>query len=293
MSNKLCLGSPAGASWHSVKGYPSVEAKSPRSDITMIHAPRPLSLPKAHQPSKSLANRVGKMKPPKRFNKPVGRKSWRDITLGDGADYGYKAWMLAKKIATLVNVEEKVHDVDGSAGVTVTSGGSVINLSNIAQGTDYFNRVGDSILGQSMQLTATIRGNTSTASHRLRVLLVSDKEQNGTDPTFGELLQGGTSPITQPYNLFYEQRFNVLYDEVFVINNVIGLATGGTSSGFIAEQLIAPSLDRKWNKHVLYDATAAADASNRENALYLMLISDDAANGPVFLYNFRFRFTDN
>ncbi len=294
MSNRQCQIVPAGASWHTSAGRSEEKVKlSPRSDVTKFLAPQSLSAPRKN-PAKSMVAKAGNLKGRvRKSTNPVRRRTWRDITAGDAADYGYKAWVLAKKMATLINVEEKVHDVDGSGGINVNSTPTVINLSNIAQGTDYFNRVGDSILVQSFELRLTAVGETNAEAQKMRVLLVADKEQNGTDPTLGEVLQGGTSPLIQPYNVFYEQRFNVLYDELVTMNNRVGLATGGTSTAFLGERVDMPDLVRKWNKHIKYDASAAADASNRENALYLMCVSNSASTGPGLQYTFRLRFTDN
>jgi hypothetical protein len=285
---------PAGAPWHLV-GKSSYEEKlSPRSNLSkQFQAP---ARAPAVRPSESQVAKIGNMRrPPRKSTNPVRPKgrTWRDITAGDAVDYGYKAWLLAKRISTLINVEEKVHDVDGTSGTTVTTTATVVNLSNIAQGSDYFNRIGDSILGQSMEFRARVVGNTASPRHVIRILLVADREQNGTDPVIGEVLQAGTSPVIQPYNVFYTSRFNVLYDELVHLNNAVGLATGGTSTTYLSDQEHLPMMARKWNRHVKYDAAAAADASNRENALYLMAISADATDGPSLTYTFRFRFTDN
>ncbi len=297
MPQKVVSRAPAGAEWHTLNRRSNSEEKSlsPRSTHTMIlQAPQPLALPK--KPS-SLASKAASMKlKPKSKRKstlPIGRRTWRDITAGDAVDYGWKAWNLAKKISTLINVEEKVWDVDGSGGTTITSTPTVVNLSNIAQGTDYFNRIGDSILVQSMEFRAEVEGNAAAANHSLRVLLVADRYQDGVDPSLGDVLQAGTSPLVQPYNVFTRQRFSILYDQLIEINNVVGLATSGTSSSYYGLRMDIPDMARKWNKHIKFDASAGADASNRENALFLMAVSSNASNGPALKYTFRLTFTDN
>lgn len=217
----------------------------------------------------------------------------RDVKLGTVADYGVKAWNLAKHLATLINVEEKVWDVDGSSGTTLTTTTTVVNLSNIAQGADYLNRSGDSILAQEMEFRAKLTGNAVVSGHNVRIIIVSDKLQRGVDPVLGDVLQGGTSPFVQPYLEPQEGRFEILYDELVQIVHTVGLAAAGTSTDYVMARLALPVLKRKWNKHIKYQGTTGADASNWVNGLFLFAFSADATNGPSLQYTFRLRFTDN
>lgn len=219
--------------------------------------------------------------------------NWRSITAGDAVNYGVKAWNLAKHLATLINVEEKVFDVDGSAALEMTTTPTVVNLTNIAQGNDYFNRSGDSILGQSIEFRARVIGNAASVGDCCRILIVRDKLQRGVDPTLGDVLQGGTSPIPQPYLEPQDQRFDVLYDHVICPVNLPGLATTGTSTTYVPARHVLPALLRKWNSHIKYQGTSAADASNWLGGLYLMAVSTVASNGSYLNYTFRLRFTDN
>jgi hypothetical protein len=232
-----------------------------------------------------------KRQPGRKNRKPP--PSWRDFTTGQAADYGWKAYQMAKQLWTLMNVEEKVFDVDGSSGTTITSTPLVVNLSNIAQGSDYYNRIGDSILAQRIEFRARCSGNAASGSHHLRVLIVTDKENQGADPTLGFVLEAASDPLTANYHPLYSQRFTVHYDETIALVNPVGLATGGTSTGYVMDRAVLPRMDKKHNKHIKYDATAGADASNLEGAMFLMAVASDAANGPSLMYNFRLSFTDN
>lgn len=221
-------------------------------------------------------------------------RSWRQYNLGDAADAGVKAWQLAKHLATLINVEEKTWDVDGTAGVTLTTTPTVVNLSNIAQSDDYNGRTGDSILCQSIEFRAAVTGNAATPRNRIRLLIVRDKANRGVDPVLGDVLQGGTSAFTQPYLEPQSGRFDVLYDEhIALVAKSVGLAASGTSTDYIPDVIILPSMVRKYNAHIKYQGAAGADASNWAGALFLMAISADATNGPNLTYTFRVKFTDN
>ncbi len=245
-------------------------------------------------PAKLLTLSKKSTNPVPKKGRGKGKGGWRAVTAGDVANYGLKAWQLAKHLATLINVEEKVFDVDGSGGTTITSTPTVVNLTNIAQGNDYFNRSGDSILGQSIEFRARLNSNAAQACSWIRILIVSDRLQRGADPVLGDVLQGGTNPSVQPYLEPQDQRFDHLYDHLIHINTVgVDLATGGTSTAYISSRIPVPSLFRKWNKHIKYQGTTAADGSNWIGGLYLMAVSGDATNGPNLSYTFRLRFTDN
>lgn len=263
------------------KGNPktSPETVNPRAPI-----PQHLMLARTRKSNKP----VPKLRPGK-----GGRgRGWRDITAGDAVNYGVKAWNLAKHLATLINVENKCWDVDGSTGVTVTSTPSVINLSNIAQGSDYVNRQGDSILAQSIEFRCRVVGNPLVNGHNMRVLIVRDKLQRGVDPVLGDVLQGGSEPTVQPYLEPQEGRFDILYDEIVNLNHVEE-NSGVSTTAYIPQRKVLPSLIRKWNQHIKYQNTTGADGSNWIGGLYLMAVSGDASNGPSLRYTFRLRFTDN
>jgi hypothetical protein len=222
------------------------------------------------------------------------QKDWQDTTIRDGISYGKKAWQLAKHLATLINVEDKKFDVDGSTATVISSTASVYNLSNIAQGNDYNNRSGDSILAQGMELRIAVGGSSVNNGSYLRVLLVADRENHGADIAIGDVLQGGAVPFLQPINATSGNRFEVLYDEVVFMSALSpALASSGTSTAYIPDRLLLPVLNRKWNKHIKYTSSAGADASNWENALFLVAISSDATNGPTISFTFRLHFTDN
>jgi hypothetical protein len=224
---------------------------------------------------------------------PKKSKGWRAITAGDAVDYGFKAWQLAKHLATLINVEDKKFDVDGTAGAVVTTTATIVNLTNIAQGNDYNNRSGDSILGQALEFRARVTGNSAGPMQNLRLLVVVDRENHGVDPVIGDVLQGATSPFLAPMLATAANRFEVLFDEYVVLTNAVGLAATGTSTDYVPDTIILRPLIRKWNKHIKYTSSAGADASNWENAIFLMAISSSASNGPNLAYHFRLHFTDN
>ncbi len=263
-------------------GYVLVEKKQP--------APSPPIKALATMP-RSTGRRVTPL-PTKK--KPKRRQGWRDVTVGDTIDYGWKAYQMVKDVVRLINVEEKVFDVDGTgSSTTVTSTPLVVNLSNIAQGTDYYQRIGQSIKLLSIEFSYSALGSSAQNGNMLRLLVLQDRENQGVDPTLGEVLTGLSTPILALPHPLYRQRFRILVDEKLSFTNYPDLATSGTSTGYVPDRKAPKYFSFKMNGHMHYDATAGADASNLEGALFLMAVSLDAANGPGIRYSSRITFTDN
>lgn len=255
------------------------EEKKPRT----LAARRPMSRPR---------NRIQPVRPPR--SGPRRAPGWRNITAGDAADYGYKAYQMAKGLVRLINVEEKIFDVDGTGStVTITSTPTVINLSNVAQGTDFFERVGNSIRPQSFRFAFSSTGSSAINGNMMRLLVVQDKENHGVDPTLGDVLAGLSLPILAPLNPETKQRFRILIDRAMSFRNVPDLSTSGTSTTYIVDRKEPEIFEFRLGGHIYYDDTAGADASNLEGAIFLMAVSLDAANGPGIRYTSRLTFTDN
>ncbi len=237
-------------------------------------------------------NRIQPVRPPR--SGPRRSPGWRDFTAGQAVDYGYKAYQMAKGLVRLINVEEKIFDVDGTASTTtITSTPTVVNLSNIAQGTDYFNRIGNSIRPQTFRFAFSASGSSAVNGNMMRLLVVQDKENQGVDPTMGDVLAGLSTPILAPPNPETKQRFRILVDRALAFKNVPDLASSGTSTVYVLDRLQPEVFEFRLGGHIYYDDTAGADASNLEGALFLMVASLDAANGPGLRYTSRLTFTDN
>lgn len=222
--------------------------------------------------------KFGKRRP--RTGQPSRRRAG-DITV-NAYDIANKAWQASKYIMSMINVEQKFFDVNSN--FTALSTGAIANLSNVAEGSDYLNRDGNSILLQRIEFACYISQQTSilTVPCFVRCMIFCDKMQRGTDPTLAEILETTSVNvnIVSPVLHYTAGRFQVLYDKVFTLS--VGNATGH-----------AVSFEKELHQHVMYSSTTGADASNWTGALYLLFLSNDAVNPPtVQMYN-RLVFTDN
>lgn len=204
------------------------------------------------------------------------------MTVSDVASVAQKAWQASKYIMSMINVETKVFDVTGSTTVGTTA--AVYNLSNIAEGSDYNNREGNSILCQGMELRYSLESNITAANTAfVRLIVVCDNDQRGADPALSDLLETTSAGLSvcSPMLHYVNKRFSVLYD------HTTAMCTSAASASHVF------NIPLKWNKHVRYSYSTGADTSNWEGALYLFTIGTQNTTPPSFNFYNRLFFTDN
>lgn len=199
------------------------------------------------------------------------------------------AWSLAKRTASglneirrLINVEEKVLQTD-NASASFDTTGTVYSLTTIAQGTDYDERIGNSIKLISLEINARIFMNTSSGQTVYRFIVFRDLDGYGTAPTTSDLLDGGIGTSTAPMSFvdfLRRKRFSILFDE------------RGTLSPQ-GERGVYVSVHMEHDGHVLYLGTTAAAASNGKGSIYLAVLSDETTNAPTIAFQSRVIFTDD
>ncbi len=181
-----------------------------------------------------------------------------------------------KKLKQGAAAQKKKFDLDITS--VVTSNATVVNLSNIAQGDDQDNREGNRIMPIHGILRFSVEVHASATQSCLRILIFIDKEQNGVDPTAALLLQSATDYLAN-LNRTSFGRFQMLHDRVYPV-------TVGNSNAITVHKWF-----KKLKHNIYYDASAAADASNRKGAMFLMALSNEATNGPTLDAAWRMSFT--
>lgn len=179
--------------------------------------------------------------------------------------------------------ETKHRDTVVSAYTTIGYAGSVYHLSDVAQGTSENNRVGDKVHATYIKLGATMAAH-ATENTTMRVMLIQDKLNQGTAPSAGDILEG--TGVTGGYRSGicelnvddFPKRWRVLYDKTVRL-------VSGTAS---AVQVLKASA--KINAPIWYSGSAGTDEGR--NQIYLLLISDAAANYPSLVWNARLYYKD-
>lgn len=192
------------------------------------------------------------------------------------AQTAHTALKVALAVKKLVNVEYKIKDYASS--VTPDNAGDVYSITHCGQGTDKDDRTGDSIRAKQhlIRLRATINGSATVTT--VMYIIFMDRHQNGTPPTVTELLQNAS--LVDPVNDEYGKRFKVIR------RGYINLSSTGMQTGI-------RKLYIKHNNVVKYDGAGATTAEQKENNMYMLLLSNEATNTPTVDYYVRFRFIDN
>jgi hypothetical protein len=202
--------------------------------------------------------------------------------------YASDAWSLAQRTANglneirkLINVETKPLDTIKTA-TAINTTGVVVAVSEIAQGTDYTNRIGDSIKLQNIEARVRIYQNTGATETSVRVVCFRDLDGYGTTPLTSDLFEtvAVVSAPLSPFKWLNRTRFSILYDELLTFN----------TSGTEVEEIV---LTMPHSGHVKYLGSTAAAASDGKGSVYWAFTSDEGTNTPTFALYSRILFTDD
>lgn len=192
-----------------------------------------------------------------------------------------KALRLARKVANLVNVEEKINDKTVSS-TTFDYAGTIDILNNPAQGTTDVTRIGDSLKNQRVQIQGTVAGSTTAGTiSNNRLILIWDEQNQIT--TMADLLEVTGSNMAPHAPKHYDKRFRciVLYDQAFSLSTV-----PGSQAWFKNFRIDLPI-----GKHTQF---SAGSTTINTGCLKLCYISDlTAANLPNMTYYSRVFYTDD
>ncbi len=192
----------------------------------------------------------------------------------------HKALKIALATKKLLNVEYKHLDTTATATLGTTMAINALCIPQ--QGDSNSERIGNSIRMKSLLARFHIGINASATASHVRVLIVLDKQCNGSVVTAAEILEdtSATVSIVSPYAIDYTKRFRVLYDRVFRLNQA-------------DQREIYKKVFMKLNYHQQFDASTGGVADLTNKCLYLLRLSDESTNTPNFQYYTRCRYIDN
>lgn len=192
------------------------------------------------------------------------------------ADYAVNGYRLAKRLATVLNVEKKYHDIDQS-GLSIDWFGNLGTANQISQGDSDITRDGDSI----KMMNLTVRGYFISGSFdcSCRFMIILDKQNNIS--TVGDLVSDNGTNLATLSSKVYDKRFRskVLYDKV------VQLSADNPRKQF---SVVIPIL-----KHTQFNA---GTTNIESGALKFLHISDQdptAITLPVIRYKARLTYVDN
>jgi hypothetical protein len=198
---------------------------------------------------------------------------------GDAYSLAERAYQGVSKLAKLINIETKTRDfVKNNENLSNTP--AIYLASGFAIGTDQDQRVGFSIRLQ--HLTVRMNGyiGTSTVACQCRCALVRDLENQGADPSWGDVFDSNYSNSIAPANEINEKRFAILFDECWTVQP-------------LSFQGITKFSEIPHNGHIRFRTNGTTSASAAEGALYVMLWTSATVNFPVVNFGVRMKYTDD
>jgi len=211
------------------------------------------------------------------------------------AGYGYLRYRNARS----ARVEKKVVDINEATYAVENTGTQLALLNGCVAGSQNFNRIGRKICLKSLQIRGYfLATDFSTAQTFARMIVVYDKQSNGSAPTFANIIQsqniaGTTSSLaTDMVNLDNRDRFEIIRDKqvaLAALQNTATQAFSGAPTILYVEDYI-----KLGNRETVYNAgTAGTVGDITSGALYVFFIASQAnAAGVTYTGTFRLRFTD-
>lgn len=186
-------------------------------------------------------------------------------------------------------VEKKFHEITRSeeAIALIATGAIDSPLQGISQGTTAQTRLGIRLFGWSLEVRGQIKMPTSTdltLDNQVRLLIVLDKQANGSTPTFAQVLNldGSSNPFYAYQKEENRRRFTILKDRFFPLN-VIAAAGNGTAND--AGQVVFPfTFYKKWANglKVVYQTGASGGVSDiMDNNIWVMAFAKDATQSTI------------
>lgn len=166
--------------------------------------------------------------------------------------------------------------------------GSVVLLNGVATGDDYNTRDGRKIQMKSILLRILLSPDTTQSAPQgdiMRVMIVYDKQTNGTALTAANVLQTGV--IQSPNNLNNRDRFVVLSDKFLTLPSWVFAAGALTQGGPTPKYL---KIYKPLNLDTIYNSASGAIADISTGSLYLIMLT--AREVSSVNYHSRIRFTE-
>lgn len=210
------------------------------------------------------------------------RRNQRNPKQGRGSGDARRLAQEVRSLRRLIHVpEEKNLDVDASTTPSTT--GVLTLLSGLAQGTDIGNRVGDVIKVTRVSWNGRVAiSSASSTFSTVRLIMFRDSENAGSVPVLADILEatGGTTAARSPINFINRKRFNVLWDQMIVLDS-----TSQYSEVVRGDMIV--------NKTVRYRGTGNTVAAAAEGTIYWLFVSDEATNVPSVVIYTQLQFVDS
>lgn len=197
---------------------------------------------------------------------------------------------LAKAAIRLAHKEMYFFDTVNTPSSVVSNAGLVTCLTNVAQGDDINNRTGNAITARSLNLRILASGNAQNTINYMRVIVFMDKDNQGSNPAPGDVLQtvGSQVSIISPLKIANLGRFQILYDRVCTFDHQVDYTVGTANNDPVG----ACNLKLYKRMRTPLRFTGSSGTNIFHNAIFLLVLSDVASNDPVYTFYSRIGYND-
>lgn len=216
------------------------------------------------------------------YARPV-KKSSSYYTHGKNAlELALKAIAVATATKKLLNVELKAFNITQIATDIPNGSGTIVQLTNIAQGDSAITRDGQQLKLVRQIFRAEIVMSASATNSMVTVMLVRDNSTNQAIYATSDIMGATTDilSVISPYNFNNQSRFKILKRWIFKLNSA-------SNTSKIIQYFGSPNLV------IRYDDNGNTIASLTKNSISLLFISDETTNVPTITFFNRFRYVDN
>lgn len=194
------------------------------------------------------------------FRRRRGRAAWYNKKYST-AQIARAAWRATKYIRGLVN-SEMLHK-ETSLSTTVSTTPFVTCLTGLAQGDTDAQRTGNSVLLRNMLYRLRLTMSNAATTTIVRLVVVKDTQQvSDTNPAWNDVF--GSASVDAALYSSNAGRFKVLWNKTIVLD---------TSRPIWHREKYS-----KLYQHLRFNGAGATDI--QKNAIYLMVLSDQATNSP-------------
>ncbi len=190
----------------------------------------------------------------------------------------------ANKALKQLNSEKKYHDVTEADKAIAKDTPEIYVLNGIAQGDGEDQRVGFNVKATSLYWRINLTANGATNSNLCRILVVLDKQGDGSLPSVTDVLTATNVDAFRELKNAY--RYKILYDRR------VKVAPEGQTGDLVT---LKGYTNFKYPVMVRYNADTTSVSSITTNPIYLIAFSDALSSGspPVMDFISRFRYVDN
>lgn len=190
------------------------------------------------------------------------------------------------------DVENKIIAIAPATFTGSSSAAQQYLINGLAQGTGVINRIGNKVNILALDIRWTMSANSAASTaitpSRVRVILVWNRQTNGSLLSLPNLLQdpNAVTNINSAFNYVARDRYKVLYDKVFDL---------GYDGDVLESRELKHGKIIKYFKHkpsVTYNAGGATISDIVKNSLELYFISDVNLLGPTISWQGRLLFED-